>query len=658
MILSVLTILFLFTVVCCEEMTLNEIGEFITNGMDKKVDPCNNFYNHVCGNWENYWTNKLVWNVMEMSKQYLIQKMKDVLESSDINEDNVKLIMEKKYYEACMDTNYSLVEGSNFYVNLVTKSDRFNLNWKRLVEYYAEKIGETFLFHIMLDESKEFSIVRPYMSKTNHVPYEMLDFQDIDLFFKIRFGIQHGSNNKFREPLLRFIQDINEIVNEGESSERYLISGDVLKVQKIYESRCSSLSPKSEINWLKFLQILAGRNGKFVRPSFKIKIDEDYLSQLCEIISRTSDEIIYIYLHYNFEFDDKVLFYTNIKNTMTSFKRSEKCLNDLPLTSGVNNEIMNSEEFQERKSTVMRIFNYLKPLLREEILNSWLEDGAKEVEVKEVEKIILKITDIIEIDFHFMLETKLMSYDFEITPIGLQNFINFKKAEIVNIFEFSLEKQDGESGNSRRTKRGIYLNAVFTGTENKVLLTPALLFTPFFNKDAPMAYNIANLGVLLGHEMSHSVDISSLTFMYESSWIENNSYTAKIFDEKKSCLVNQFNNLKEDGTFTLNENFADVLGLKLAFEAMRRVIDDDPSLGDLTLPGFEEWNAKQLFFITYANQFCEKNVDYFLSIHSSDEARVIGPLQNSKAFAEAFNCKEGQHMNPVDKCDFWEAPIP
>lgn len=54
-------------------------------------------------------------------------------------------------------------------------------------------------------------IVRPYMSKTNHVPYEMLDFQDIDRFFKIRFGIPYGSNNKFREPLLQFIKDINEV---------------------------------------------------------------------------------------------------------------------------------------------------------------------------------------------------------------------------------------------------------------------------------------------------------------------------------------------------------------------------------------------------------------------------------------------------------------
>ncbi len=39
--------------------------------------------------------------------------------------------------------------------------------------------------------------------------------------------------------------------------------------------------------------------------------------------------------------------------------------------------------------------------------------------------------------------------------------------------------------------------------------------------------------------------------------------------------------------------------------------------------------------------------------HAPDRFRVIGPLSNSRRFAEAWHCPEGSNMNPTDKCNIW-----
>lgn len=41
------------------------------------------------------------------------------------------------------------------------------------------------------------------------------------------------------------------------------------------------------------------------------------------------------------------------------------------------------------------------------------------------------------------------------------------------------------------------------------------------------------------------------------------------------------------------------------------------------------------------------------SVHSPGFVRVLGPLSNSKDFAQAYNCPPGSPMNPTNKCSVW-----
>jgi neprilysin len=104
------------------------------------------------------------------------------------------------------------------------------------------------------------------------------------------------------------------------------------------------------------------------------------------------------------------------------------------------------------------------------------------------------------------------------------------------------------------------------------------------------------------------------------------------------------------------ENIADNGGLKQSFRAYRKWVSihgEEPELPGLNL------THNQLFFLNYAQIWCgsmrpeDALTKIRSSVHSPGIIRVIGPLSNSKDFAEAYNCPVGSRMNPTSKCSVW-----
>jgi len=81
----------------------------------------------------------------------------------------------------------------------------------------------------------------------------------------------------------------------------------------------------------------------------------------------------------------------------------------------------------------------------------------------------------------------------------------------------------------------------------------------------------------------------------------------------------------------------------------------------LQLPGLENFTNEQLFFLGYANIWCENITPAGLEAqllsdpHSPAEFRVKGPLRNSVEFTAAFSCQVGDYMRPpdADRCVVW-----
>lgn len=112
-----------------------------------------------------------------------------------------------------------------------------------------------------------------------------------------------------------------------------------------------------------------------------------------------------------------------------------------------------------------------------------------------------------------------------------------------------------------------------------------------------------------------------------------------------------------DGRRTLNENIADNVGLKLAYDAYDKWTQRYGN--ESRLPGLQHYSPRQMFWLSAANAWCtkydKKKLEEFINSdeHSPGRFRVIGPLSNLEEFSRDFQCTPDSKMNPVEKCRLW-----
>ncbi|XP_033232055.1 neprilysin-3-like [Belonocnema kinseyi] len=84
-----------------------EVGpKLIINGMDKTVNPCEDFYSFVCGSWPiNYPVpeDKFKWDLDGMVERKIQTFLKKIVQKRPRSDDSMPLALEKKWFAACMD---------------------------------------------------------------------------------------------------------------------------------------------------------------------------------------------------------------------------------------------------------------------------------------------------------------------------------------------------------------------------------------------------------------------------------------------------------------------------------------------------------------------------------------------------------------------------
>lgn len=186
---------------------------------------------------------------------------------------------------------------------------------------------------------------------------------------------------------------------------------------------------------------------------------------------------------------------------------------------------------------------------------------------------------------------------------------------------------------------------------NEIVFPAGILQPPYFDLKADDALNYGGIGMVIGHEITHSFDDQGALFDKEGNvknwWQEDD---LKKFKARTQQVIDQYNkftvldSMHVKGALTVGENTADIAGIAIAYDAFKLTKQGQ---GNEKIDGF---TPDQRFFISIAKIWMVKTKDAFMRVyvntnpHSPAKWRVNGPLMNFSPFYKAFDVKPGDRM--------------
>jgi len=199
-------------------------------------------------------------------------------------------------------------------------------------------------------------------------------------------------------------------------------------------------------------------------------------------------------------------------------------------------------------------------------------------------------------------------------------------------------------------------------TANEIVFPAGILQAPYFDNAADDALNYGGIGMVIGHEITHTFDDQGAQYDKDGNlknWWTKEDY--KKFKSRIQQVIDMYgtytvlDSLHVNGAMTVGENTADIAGIAVAYDAFKMTKEgqDSTKIGGFT--------PDQRFFISVAKIWRVKMKDEFLRLwinnnpHSPPAWRVNGPLMNTTPFYEAFGVKPGDKMflSKKDRLTIW-----
>ncbi|XP_075274555.1 neprilysin isoform X2 [Opisthocomus hoazin] len=606
----------------------------ILENMDTTAEPCNDFYQYACGGW-------LKRNVIpETSSRYsnfdilrdeLEVVLKDVLDTPSSN-DITAVQKAKTLYKSCINETTIDSRGGTPLISLLPDLSDWPVattNWdssygtawtaETAIAQLNSKYGKKVLinFFVGTDDKNSTAYIihidQPGLGLPSRDYYECTGAYKeacsayVDFMISVAKLILQERNISFNESeiseQMKRVMDLEkEIANATTKSEDRndpLLLYNKMTLEQLQKNFSLEIDHKV-FNWSKFINdIMSTVQINIENTEHVVVYDPEYLIRLKSVLNKYTPRDLQNYMIWRFVMDLVNSLSRNYKDTRNAFRKAIAIRERI----GYPDEIVTDD--------------------------SKLNSEYQELNYKEEEY-------------------------FENI---IQNLVFAQKKSLKKLRE-KVDKEEWISG-------AAVVNAFYSASRNQIVFPAGILQPPFFGASQPKSLNYGGIGMVIGHEITHGFDDNGRNFNENGDlldwWTEE---SARNFKELSQCMVYQYGNFSWDlaggqplsGINTLGENIADNGGVRQAYKAYENFVAKHGK--EKLLPGLE-MNHKQLFFLNFAQIWCGTyRPEYAVNsiktdVHSPGKFRVIGSLQNSPEFSEAFSCTETNYMDPAKKCRVW-----
>jgi len=687
----------------------------ILNTMDQTADPCQNFFQFACGGWianNEIPEAKSRWGKFYELRDKVDLAVRKIIESPKDEADANSVNYMKDHYLSC--TNLSNIEAVGYvpFVGIVGPGGEQNLggwpmvqtNWEFESEYSVVQhvgrarnvVNEAIIMSafVYLDEidtshnviyldQPDLALPRSmYLDTENYAEY-------IAAYKKLIFKVAQVMTRELAtnipdETLNVDVEAVFEF--EAQIAKISVAEEDRRNATEMYNpTTLRALKEAYGIDWDLYFSEVFQNTNVFVNDDEKIIVREpEYFDALLPILAATPKRTIANYVRWRvlmgiIEEGPAELF--NIAFEFTGFfagtssppPRWNKCV------SGASSEYKGFgyaaghkyilEYFDEQaKDTVGHMVENLISAFKELVGESvWMDVETQAKAQDKADSIV-----------------KLLGYpDWLPSPTELDNYYDGVVAPQLDTYLTNILSQRGWASKlelktlREEPQRNIWLsqpaivNAFYSPNHNSITFPAGILQPAFFGAGYPRYLNYGAIGVVIGHEITHGFDDQGRQYDGNGNAIPWWSpETIDAFTKQAQCFIDQYNNYTVpelipiigeenahvNGQNTQGENIADNGGVRESFRAYKLSVDAQGP--EPKLPGLLDYTPEQMFFISYAQVWCERITDQGLlnqiltDPHSPGKFRVFGPLSNSEDFVREYKCPIGP-MNRENKCLLW-----